>query len=412
MPKYVGTCGCGEPQPFSFDDDPPALQPNPSASAPVKPAAPAPTPKPSAPAPKPSVPTPAPPRKAEKSKGFFGKKHSDVLVTPLEQRSDTWTCPNCGKVMPKYVGTCGCGEPQPFSFDDDPPALQPNPSVSAPAPAQAPKAEKSKGFFGKKNSDVKVTPVEQKSDTWTCPNCGKVMPKYVSTCGCGEPQPFSFDDDRPVTQGSSAFAKSNPVISDDTAISDTSEFSNAGPSIQSYSPQTTPPVKDEPQSGYEYIKNDSAASSMPFGNPVSKTDTAAPTSFDDAPPAAPMRFDDAPPAAPMRFDDAPPAAPMRFDDAPPAAPMRFDDVPPAAPMRFNDTPPAQPAEAPKKPEKKHFFGGSKKAKQEEVFRKAQEAVQSRKDVPNDGTWTCPNCGKVMPKYVGTCGCGEQQPFDF
>ena len=314
--------------------------------------------------------------------------------------------------MPKYVGTCGCGEPQPFSFDDDPPALQPNPSVSAPAPAQAPKAEKSKGFFGKKNSDVKVTPVEQKSDTWTCPNCGKVMPKYVSTCGCGEPQPFSFDDDRPVTQGSSAFAKSNPVISDDTAISDTSEFSNAGPSIQSYSPQTTPPVKDEPQSGYEYIKNDSAASSMPFGNPVSKTDTAAPTSFDDAPPAAPMRFDDAPPAAPMRFDDAPPAAPMRFDDAPPAAPMRFDDVPPAAPMRFNDTPPAQPAEAPKKPEKKHFFGGSKKAKQEEVFRKAQEAVQSRKDVPNDGTWTCPNCGKVMPKYVGTCGCGEQQPFDF
>ena len=46
------------------------------------------------------------------------------------------------------------------------------------------------------------------------------------------------------------------------------------------------------------------------------------------------------------------------------------------------------------------------------LRKAQEAVDSRKDVPNDGTWTCPNCGKVMPKYVGTCGCGEPQPFEF
>ena len=132
-----------------------------------------------------------------------------------------------------------------------------------------------------------------------------------------------------------------------------------------------------------------------------------------------MRFDDAPPPAPMRFDDAPPPAPMRFeeeeddsfnfnfDDAPPPAPMRFDDAPPAAPMRFEDNAPA--AAAPKAPEKKHLFG--KKAKEEEAMRRAEEAVNNRRDIPNSGsTWTCPNCGKVMPKYVGTCGCGEPQPF--
>ena len=39
------------------------------------------------------------------------KKRGDTSAT-----SDTWTCPRCGKIMPKYVGTCGCGEPQPFSF--------------------------------------------------------------------------------------------------------------------------------------------------------------------------------------------------------------------------------------------------------------------------------------------------------
>ena len=48
------------------------------------------------------------------AKGVTGgiiKKRGDTSAT-----SDTWTCPHCGKIMPKYVGTCGCGEPQPFSF--------------------------------------------------------------------------------------------------------------------------------------------------------------------------------------------------------------------------------------------------------------------------------------------------------
>ena len=54
--------------------------------------------------------------KIKETTSAFGKKKIDVEVTPLEQRSDTWTCPNCGKIMPKYVGTCGCGESQPFDF--------------------------------------------------------------------------------------------------------------------------------------------------------------------------------------------------------------------------------------------------------------------------------------------------------
>ena len=125
---------------------------------------------------------------------------------------------------------------------------------------------------------------------------------------------------------------------------------------------------------------------------------------------------------------------MRFDDLPPAAPMRFSDTQPAF-LGINNTPPAAPA-APKQPEKpvipeyqrtpvEDFSTAksrgvkekkpkfmSKKAKEAEVFRKAQEAVNNRKDVPNNGTWTCPNCGKVMPQYVGTCGCGEPKPFEF
>ena len=134
-------------------------------------------------------------------------------VTPLEQRSDTWTCPNCGKIMPKYVGTCGCGEVQPFDFDDAPAAPAAPMTYSAPAPQQRTpsrpqkmpvnaqvnpvstehsKIKETTSAFGKKKIDVEVTPLEQRSDTWTCPNCGKIMPKYVGTCGCGESQPFDF----------------------------------------------------------------------------------------------------------------------------------------------------------------------------------------------------------------------------
>ena len=380
-----------------------------------KPAAPT---APAAPKAAPATQSAAPNSTVVEKKNIFGKTTLDVQVTPLEQRGDTWTCPKCGKIMPKYVGTCGCGEPQPFSFDDDPPALQnfntqpAAPAAPAPSPIQAPavndKVVEKKNIFGKKTLDVEVTPLEQRGDTWTCPKCGKIMPKYVGTCGCGEPQPFIFDDE-PQTP---APAKNKYDIgeidngnSDETEeenlISDPMDFSNAAPSIENYSPQTEH-IDRNPDPKLNYIKNDQdqvRKTAMPFGNNKLE-DEPAPFNFDDVPPAAPMKFSDT-------IDDDLPD--FNFDDAPPPAPMRFDDAPPEKPMRFSDEPPAAMKQQ-SQHEKKHLFG--KKAREAEVMRKAEEAVQKRKDVPNDGTWTCPKCGKVMPKYVGTCGCGERQPFDF
>ena len=115
-----------------------------------------------------------------------------------------------------------------------------------------------------------------------------------------------------------------------------------------------------------------------------------------------------------------PLDPFDFSNEPSAAPMRFSDF-----GGGNNSAPFKPQEYKRPPvddfasvnrsksgkdDKKRTFG--KKAKEEEAFRKAQEAVKNRKDVPNNGTWTCPNCGKIMPNYVGTCGCGETKPFDF
>ena len=152
--------------------------------------------------------------KIKETTNAFGKKKIDVEVTPLEQRADVWTCPNCGKVMPNYVGTCGCGEVKPFDFGDDVPAApmtyQPAPQQTAPQrtatrPMKTPqnaqvnpvstehsKIKETTNAFGKKKIDVEVTPLEQRADVWTCPNCGKIMPNYVGTCGCGEVKPFEF----------------------------------------------------------------------------------------------------------------------------------------------------------------------------------------------------------------------------
>ena len=327
----------------------------PKSAAPVPPPAPV---TPAAPKPTKQVSTQTNPVSTEnqtvtQTTSMFGKKKIDVQVTPLEQRSDTWTCPNCGKVMPNYVGTCGCGEPKPFDFDV--PAAPVQPAAPVPPPTTP------KPFnFGNSNSLPNITP-EQK-------------------------------------------------ISQNMSSEEMQSFSNAEPSLQSYNPQIRTTENVEEQSKFDYIKNDrfpgtSNSTQEPlkdFNQPLSSIN------FDNAPPPAPMRFDDAPPA-PMRFDDTPPA-PMRFDDTPPA-PMKFNDTPPA-PMSFNNTQQnsTTPAQMTNNNKKKHRFG--KKAKEEQVIEQAQAAVINRKDVPNDGTWTCPNCGKVMPNYVGTCGCGEQKPFDF
>ncbi len=67
-----------------------------------KPAAPT---APAAPKAAPATQSAAPNSTVVEKKNIFGKTTLDVQVTPLEQRGDTWTCPKCGKIMPKYVGT-------------------------------------------------------------------------------------------------------------------------------------------------------------------------------------------------------------------------------------------------------------------------------------------------------------------
>ena len=350
--------------------------------------------------------------KIKETTNVFGKKKIDVDVTPLEQRSDTWTCPNCGKIMPNYVGTCGCGEVKPFDFGDDAPAAPVSNTEPAPStkrtqiskPAKRDTVKESKSFFGNKKNNANIKPIDQDPNTWTCPNCGKVMPNYVGTCGCGETKPFDFNISDPTEN--SSLPQINIPKENKMSQEMKESFENAQPSISGYNPQINKAPESDPN--LDYIKNDngftqnsSDISFMQKQDEMTKNNNTQNTMNSNQNYASPLD--------PIDFDDAPPAAPMRFDDAPPAAPMRFDDVPPAAPMRFNSNASPAPA-APAKPEKKRLF--RKKAKEKAVFQQAQAAVNNRKDVPNDGTWTCPNCGKVMPKYVGTCGCGEPQPFDF
>ena len=367
--------------------------------------------------------------------------------------------------MPNYVGTCGCGEPKPFEFE------APTPAENAPAaPMRAPAAPKAAapakmpvnaqvnpvstehstikekaGLFGKKKLDVEVTPLEQRSDTWTCPNCGKVMPNYVGTCGCGEPKPFEFEAPVPSSAPTEAMPDIMPAEAPKSKLTpeQMASFENVQPSIQGYNPQIKSDIPTTQGNTYNYIQNDTVstqtdpnyqAPDLSFihnqDNTFNNDATNQAAEQDFTKPLDPFDFNNAPAPAPMRFDDTPPA-PMRFDDLPPAAPMRFSDEPPAfMGIGSSKNAPAQKAapqkEPPKVPEyqrapvddfassnkKKEKKPWGKKAKEAEVLRKAQEAVDSRKDVPNDGTWTCPNCGKVMPKYVGTCGCGEPQPFEF
>jgi|GEM_PF-16264 len=517
MPNYVGTCGCGEPKPFEFE--PPMPSDNAPAASAVSAASAAPkaelkkeakeTPKADTKAnARTTMPKSTPDNaqvnpvstkysKVKEKTSIFGKKTVDVDVTPLDQRSDTWTCPNCGKIMPNYVGTCGCGEPKPFEFEPPMPSDNAPAASAVSAASAAPKAELKKeaketpkadtkanartampkstpdnaqvnpvsteyskvkektSIFGKKTVDVDVTPLDQRSDTWTCPNCGKIMPNYVGTCGCGEPKPFEFEPpiptDSDTAENTEALPDIAPGIEPKSKL--TSEqmaaFENVQPSIQGYNPQLKQDIPETQGSTYSYIQNDTVnnttdpnyqAPDLSFiqnQNETFNNDATnnLNTDQDFTAPLEPFNFGDAPEAAPMRFENNN-FEPMNFDNLPPVAPMRFSDEPPAYLGIKSDPKPeasksSQPGKSEKpavpeykrvpvddfstakstgKKEKKHLFG--KKAKEAEVFKKAQEAVNSRKDVPNNGTWTCPNCGKVMPKYVGTCGCGEPQPFEF
>ena len=469
MPNYVGTCGCGEVKPFDFEppmpsDDAPVAAPTPRAER--RPA----TPRAATPAKTPTNaqvnPVSTEHATIKEKTTAFGKKKLDVEVTPLDQRSDTWTCPNCGKIMPNYVGTCGCGEVKPFDFEppmpsDDAPVAAPTPRAErrpatprAATPAKTPTnaqvnpvstehatIKEKTTAFGKKKLDVEVTPLDQRSDTWTCPNCGKIMPNYVGTCGCGEPKPFEFEPPMP----SDAPADTSPMPDIMPAEKPKSKltpeqmatFENVHPSIQGYNPQVKTDIPATQGNTYSYIQNDTVSTTTdpnyqaPDLSFIHQQDNA----FNNDATNQAAQQDFTAPLDPFEFGNNDAPAPMRFDDLPPAAPMRFNDEPPAFlgidSSRTQKAPANTPAKAPEpeKPKvaeyqrppvddfastnkKKEKRPRTKKAQEAEAFRKAQEAVNNRRDVPNNGTWTCPNCGKVMPKYVGTCGCGEPQPFEF
>ena len=464
--------------------------------------------------------------KAEPKPSLFKKKDTTPPPPPMAENENTWTCPNCGKVMPNYVGTCGCGEPKPFEFEFTPNANTTATPVEpvAPTKPEPPKAEpKPVVDTASYNPAEKIsrkpvfsTPTDNtQSDSWTCPKCGKVLPNYVGTCGCGESKPFGDFENEPAEptfsignipinssdrkSGLPDIQKISEDNSEDTY--DTEELSNIEPSLPSYNAQLETPNTPEQDFGqdFSFIKNDSAKTE----EPDTSADTTAPDlSFikpsdsnfsnsnyeqpvypnavqsDEQPiypnavqaneqPIYPNATTDTEPSNDalnnsadfgtetetednpeddvpfFNFDNVPPPAPMRYTDEPPASlhlnidspkPMNYKDIkaadytsPSKAPAqksapkpepKVESTPATKPfshlgkTENPPqpKPEKKHLFG--KKAKDADALQKAEAAVNARKDVPNDGTWTCPNCGKVMPKYVGTCGCGEQQPFDF
>jgi len=97
--KYVGTCGCGEVQPFDFEDTDTLNWIKSSSSS---------------------------RQSAESKQSNFrfnsitkqNVQKNNFNSQNSKQPSNMWTCPNCGKINAKYVGTCGCGEIQPFDFGD------------------------------------------------------------------------------------------------------------------------------------------------------------------------------------------------------------------------------------------------------------------------------------------------------
>lgn len=347
----------------------------------------------------------------------FGKKKIDVQVTPLEQRSDIWTCPNCGKIMPNYVGTCGCGEPKPFEFE--PPVTKNTENTSFAAQTERKtsdvpetkrdKIKESKSFFVKKKTNTSTPSQPLNPNTWLCPNCGKILPNYVGTCGCGEPKPFDFENsDSGYGQPDvSAANNTDKNIQNQNKVPPEkfSEFENIQPSIQGYNPQLTNSDNNAPEN-MGFIKSDYAPTKNTYENYNSDQSFTQPKDEDSS--FSPLKFDNAPPPTPMRFSDELPESKNFINNS--NHPDSFSSSGSTKPIGGSSATEQNTVKKTFKEEKKHRFG--KKAKENEALRQAEEIVNNRKDIPNDGTWTCPNCGKTMPKYVGTCGCGEPQPFDF
>ena len=450
MPKYVGTCGCGEVQPFDFGEPSAPAAPMKYDRAPAQPSAPARQPS------QPRTPTrtnraAATPdhaqvnpvstkySKVKETTSAFGKKKIDVEVTPLDQRSDTWTCPNCGKIMPKYVGTCGCGEVQPFDFDEpeapaapmtydrtpaqpSAPARQPAPRTSTrtnraaatpdhaqvnPVSTEYSKVKETTSAFGKKKIDVEVTPLDQRSDTWICPNCGKIMPKYVGTCGCGEVQPFDFDEPTapvaPMTYDRTPSQPSAPARQPAQRTSSrTSNRAAATPDHAQVNPVSTEYSKvKETTSAFGKKKLDVEVTPL-----EQRSDTWTCPNCGKIMPKY-VGTCGCGEVQPFDFDEpAAPAAPMTYDRTP-AQPARQPAQRTSA--RTSNRAAATPDHAQVNPVSTEY---SKVKETTSAFGKKKLDVEVTPLEQRSDTWTCPNCGKIMPKYVGTCGCGEPQPFDF
>ncbi len=60
------------------------------------------------------------------------------------------------------------------------------------------------------------------------------------------------------------------------------------------------------------------------------------------------------------------------------------------------------------------FGNISSVKQEQAFfdeAQARKQAEHEKALLKDGGWKCKSCGKINPRYTGTCGCGRSRYAD-
>ena len=272
----------------------------------------------------------------------------------------------------------------------------------------------------------------------------------VETPAVPETNPFGVE----INTGAVQSSLPNIQADTDTAVADIAQqFSDAQPSVQGYNPQ----IKTEEQLDVNKPEENYQAPDLSFIKAQGKTevkqtkfenDLNDQTDKDHAQPLEPIDFSYVPPAAPMKFDpdsssynfggnaQPQPSQNMSFNNTPvstpvappPAAPARprtSARTAPAAPMTYQPAPqqPAPqrtatrtartPAKTPQNAQVNPVSTEHSKIKETtNAFGKKKIDVEVTPLEQRADVWTCPNCGKVMPNYVGTCGCGEIKPFDF
>ena len=56
----------------------------------------------------------------------------------------------------------------------------------------------------------------------------------------------------------------------------------------------------------------------------------------------------------------------------------------------------------------HLQNNTAKTNSDMATESANESQNEK--TPGDNEWKCPKCGRIKQRYVGTCGCGETQPY--